>query len=98
MTITRKDIIDQVSESLKGKKRIIADVVNVLFDAMRDQLIDGNRIEIRGFGTLTVKETNAWSNARNPRTGEHIQVPPYRKVRFVPGQLIKGALRTQRGA
>jgi len=98
MAISRKEIVDQVSENLQGEKTTIAKVVDALFETMRQQIIEGNRIEIRGFGTFTVKEMKARPRARNPRTGEQIQVPPRRKIRFVPGKLIKGAFRKQRRA
>ena len=47
------------------------------------------RIEIRGFGAFGVKRAKAKPGARNPRTNELIYVPPYRKVFFRPGKLLR---------
>ena len=71
-------------------------MVDSLFVAMRDSLIQGNRIEIRGFGVFQVKDTRPKPAARNPRTGEIIYVPARRKTHFKPGQLLKEALHKTR--
>ena len=67
-------------------------MVDSLFEAMRDTLIEGNRIEIRGFGVLEVKDTKPKPAARNPRTGEVVYVPARRKTHFKPGKQLKEAL------
>ena len=71
-------------------------MVDSLFVAMRDSLIQGNRIEIRGFGVFQVKDTRPKPAARNPRTGEIIYVPARRKTHFKPGRLLKEALHQTR--
>ena len=96
MTVTRDVMVNQVSEELGMGKQTINAVINALFNTMREHLTDGNRIEVRGFGSFTVKEMKPKPRARNPRTGEKIQVPPRRKVHFKPGKLIKEAIRAQR--
>ena len=59
---------------------------------MRKSLINGGRIEIRGFGVLEVKDTKAKPAASNPRTNEIIYVPARRKTHFKPGILLKEAM------
>ena len=71
-------------------------MVDSLFNAMRDSLIEGNRIEVRGFGVFQVKDTRPKPAARNPRTGEIIYVPARRKTHFKPGRLLKEALHKTR--
>ena len=68
------------------------EVVDTLFKAMRESLIEGDRIEIRGFGVLGVKNTKPKPAARNPRTGEIVYVPARKKSYFKAGVLIKKAL------
>ena len=75
-----------------AKKNLAAQLVDSLFTAMRDSLIECNRIEIRGFGVFQVKDTRPKPAARNPRTGEIIYVPARRKTHFKPGRLLKEAL------
>ena len=95
-TITKKDLALLVSQSTGCKKNLAAKMVDSLFVAMRDSLIKGNRIEIRGFGVFQVKDTRPKPAARNPRTGEIIYVPARRKTHFKPGRLLKEALHQTR--
>ena len=67
-------------------------MVNSLFNIVREQLIEGNRIEVRGFGVLDTKATKPKPAARNPRTGEIVYVPARRKTHFKPGKELKSAL------
>jgi len=97
-TITKKDLALLVSQSTGCKKNLAAKMVDSLFVAMRDSLIQGNRIEIRGFGVFQVKDTRPKPAARNPRTGEIIYVPARRKTHFKPGRLLKEALHQTREA
>jgi len=96
-TITKKDLALLVSQGTGCKKNLAAKMVDSLFVAMRDSLIEGNRIEIRGFGVFQVKDTRPKPAARNPRTGEIIYVPARRKTHFKPGRLLKEALHQTRG-
>ena len=91
-TITKKDLAHQVAESTGTKKQTALDMVDSLFTEMREQLIEGNRIEVRGFGVLETKATKPKPAARNPRTGEVIYVPARRKTHFRPGKELKSAL------
>ena len=92
MTITKKDIALKISDRLGIKKQLAYEIVNTLFDTMRENLSDGDRIEIRGFGVLGIKPTKPKPAARNPRTGEIVYVPARRKSYFKAGVLIKKAL------
>ena len=92
MTTTKKDLALRISERLGVKKQLAYEVVDTLFQAMRESLITGNRIEIRGFGVLGVKNTKPKPAARNPRTGEIVYVPARQKSYFKAGVLIKKAL------
>jgi nucleoid DNA-binding protein len=92
MTTTKKHLALRISEKLGVKKQLAYEVVDTLFKAMRESLIQGNRIEIRGFGVLGVKDTKPKPAARNPRTGEIVYVPARKKSYFKAGVLIKKAL------
>ena len=92
MTTTKKDLALKISDRLGVRKQLAYEVVDTLFKAMRESLIAGNRIEIRGFGVLGIKPTKPKPAARNPRTGEIVYVPARRKSYFKAGVLIKKAL------
>ena len=92
MTTTKRAIALEISDRLGINKQLAYEMVNTLFDIMRENLIDGKRIEIRGFGVLGVKPTKPKPAARNPRTGEIVYVPARRKSYFKAGVRIKKAL------
>ena len=91
-TVTKNDLVRHVSESTGCKNKVAQDAVGALFTVMRENLIEGNRIEVRGFGVLTVRNYKANPAARNPRTGEIIHVPARRKIHFNPALLLKQAM------
>lgn|GEM_PF-47966 len=95
-TVTKKDLARAVADSISCKNNLTLQMVDSLFEAMRETLIEGNRIEIRGFGVLEVKDTKPKPAARNPRTGEVVYVPARRKTHFKPGKQLKEALHSIR--
>jgi len=92
MTTTRKELAMHVARDTGCRKSLAAKMVNSIFAAMRDSIIKGNKIEIRGFGVFQVKNTKAKTAARNPRTGKLIFVPARRKTHFKPGKVINDEL------
>ena len=90
--MTKKDLAHQIAKSTGITQLLALNMVDSLFEAMRETLIEGNRIEVRGFGVLDVKATKPKPAARNPRTGEIVYVPARRKTHFKPGRVLKSAL------
>lgn len=91
-TTTKKELALMVSQETGCKKNLASDMVDTVFEAMRESLMQAQRIEIRGFGVFQVKETRPKPAARNPRTGQVIYVPARRKTHFRPGKLLKEEL------
>ena len=91
-TVTKKELTQKVVEAIGCKNNFALQLVDSLFKEMTERLIQGNRIEVRGFGVLKVKDTKAKPAARNPRTGEIVYVPARRKTHFKPGKLLKEEL------
>jgi len=79
-----KNLADQVAISMDEA----ALVVNTLFDCMKDALMDGRRVEIRGFGSFKIKQYAAYAG-RNPRTGEKVMVSPKCLPFFRAGKELK---------
>ena len=63
-------------------------VVNTFFDCMKEALLQGDRVEIRGFGSFKIKEYGAYAG-RNPRTGEKVEVQPKRLPVVRAGKELK---------
>lgn len=79
--MTKADLVEQVAEAIGPgvTKKDCALVVDAFLNAVKRALANGENIEIRGFGTYKVKRRKA-RMARNPRTGEPVEVPE----RYVP--------------
>ncbi|MFO7818480.1 MAG: HU family DNA-binding protein [Thermodesulfobacteriota bacterium] len=63
-------------------------MVNIFFDSMKEALKNGDRIEIRGFGSFKLKEYEGYEG-RNPRTGEKVQVKPKKLPFFRVGKELR---------
>ena len=91
-TVTKAELARILARDINCTEVLAHKAVDAFFEIMRDALQQGDRIEIRNFGSWTVKATNSRPNARNPRTGEVVVVPARRKARFKPGRIIREAL------
>ncbi|MEP6925965.1 MAG: HU family DNA-binding protein [Pyrinomonadaceae bacterium] len=79
------DIVNRLSNETGVPKQKAEQVVESLFNAMKDSLANGQRIELRGFGVFTVKPRKR-GIGRNPRTGEEVAIPLGKTIRFKPGK------------
>ena len=87
--MTKSGLIQAVTERMPHlSARDVEIVVNTLFDAMTNALKVGDRIEIRGFGSFSVRHRRE-RMGRNPKTGESIAVPPKRVPFFTVGHELK---------
>lgn len=85
----RSELIEQLAAQKGISTKRAEQVVSEIFDAMGEALIAGERIELRGFGTFTVKEYGAYQG-RNPKTGHAIDVKPKKLPFFKVGRELKG--------
>lgn len=86
--MTKSDLIEKVAAQLnlpKGKAELI---INCIFDSMEEALKQGQRIEIRGFGSFEIRKYKAYEG-RNPRTGDPVGVNPKRLPFFKVGKELK---------
>ena len=91
-TVTKADLVKTIAAEFGYSKTEARASVDAFFEALSDAIIEGHRIEARGFGAFTVKQANAKAGARNPKTGEKVYVPARRKVAFKPGRILREAL------
>ena len=73
--MTKSELIDEVADRRRLPRRTAEEVVNIIFDHMRDALCEGARIEIRGFGTFKTRYYDGYTG-RNPKTASTIEVAP----------------------
>jgi integration host factor subunit beta len=87
--MTKSQLIDAIHEKSTGLTKLqVAEVVDAMIEAMTTALAHGGKVEIRGFGNFTVRQRAA-RKARNPRTGEVVEVPAKRVPHFKPSNELK---------
>lgn len=87
-TISKKEIVKTVSERHGLTTTQTGQIVQVFMDQIIDELSRGNRIEFREFGIFELKRRKP-RTARNPKTGDSVQVPEKTVVSFKPGKVMK---------
>jgi nucleoid DNA-binding protein len=90
--VTKKEIVKQISDKLGLTQLKTKEIVQFTFDAIVDTLLTEKRIELRNFGVFEVKRRKA-RKARNPRTGEKVDVGPKNVVTFKPGKEMEERIR-----
>ena len=88
MPITKSELIDQVADKLRLPKARAEQIVDTIFDSMVNALKQGDGIEIRGFGSFTVREYKGYEG-RNPRTCEAVKVQQKRLPFFKVGKELR---------
>jgi nucleoid DNA-binding protein len=83
--VTKKEIVKAISEEIGLTQLKTKEIVQKTFDAIVDTLVQERRIELRNFGVFEVKKRAA-RKARNPRTGERVDVAEKYVVTFKPGK------------
>jgi integration host factor subunit beta len=86
--MTKADLIAAIAEKLKVPWARAEVLVDQMFEAMVEALKRGEGIEIRGFGSFTIRQYKAYEG-RNPRTGETVQVKPKRLAFFKVGKELR---------
>jgi integration host factor subunit beta len=92
-TITKKDLIDRISDATQAKRVVVKRIVQQFLDEVVAELASDNRLEFRDFGVFETRTRTA-RIAQNPKTLERVQVPAKRSVKFKMGRLLKEKLAT----
>ena len=90
--MTKKQIVQMISDKTGLTQLQTKDIVDLTFEAIVNTLLEEGRIELRNFGVFEVKQRKA-RKARNPRTGEKVDVPPKNVVTFKPGKEMEEKVR-----
>ncbi|MDH5442031.1 MAG: HU family DNA-binding protein [Candidatus Nomurabacteria bacterium] len=84
----KADIIDMVHTELEGTKAQADRVVNMIFDTIGDEMAKGSEVDIAGFGKMIGQHKPA-RTARNPKTGEPVQVAAKIAPKFKASKTLK---------
>ena len=83
--MNKADLIKVIADKENLTAVKASEIVNLIFDGFKKALIEGDRIEIRGFGSLVIRDYGTYTG-RNPKTGKEIQVKPKRLPYFKVGK------------
>ena len=92
--MNKDNLIKKLSEKIKIQPRAAKAIVDNIFDAMKESLERGERIEIRGFGSFVMRQYGGYKG-RNPKTGEIVYVPPKKLPYFKVGKELKDLVNKQ---
>ncbi len=90
-TMTKADIVDRVYDRIGFSKKEASELVELIFESLKEVLQNGEKIKISGFGTFVVRG-NHERVGRNPQSGVQISISARRVVNFKPSQVLRAML------
>lgn len=91
--MTKAELVEEVAKTTQLTKKHAELIVNTVFESIVTSLKDGDKIELRGFGSFRIRNRGP-RIGRNPKTGDRVDVPPKRIPYFKPGKELKELLNT----
>ena len=92
MTLTKSDIVEDLNNEIGLNKREAKELVDMLFNDIKDLLSEGHEVKISGFGNFQLRNKSS-RPGRNPRTGEDVEITARRVVTFKSGQKLKESVK-----
>ncbi len=89
--MTKADLVETIYEKIGFSRKESAEIVDLVFDLMKETLENGEKIKISGFGNFLVRQKRS-RKGRNPQTGEEIEISARRVLTFKPSQVLRKAL------
>ncbi len=87
--MTKSVLIEKIAEKVDGlSKKQTEVVVETIFESIKESLAKGGKVEIRGFGNFRLRSRKA-RKARNPKTGDSVDVPPKKVPYFKVGKELR---------
>jgi len=92
--MTKAELVEKVANTTQLTKKHAELIVNTVFESIVQSLKEGEKIELRGFGSFRIRDRGA-RIGRNPKTGDRVAVPPKRIPYFKPGKELKDLLNSE---
>ncbi|MBI2645768.1 MAG: integration host factor subunit alpha [Deltaproteobacteria bacterium] len=93
--MTKADLIENVYEKVGFSKKDSSDLVELIFDMLKESLSQSEKIKISGFGNFIVRQKRS-RKGRNPQTGETIEISARKVLTFRPSHVLKAQLNPNR--
>src|SRR5438445_4506237 len=88
MTMTKADIVERIYEKVGFSKKEATEVVEAIFELLKERLEQGEKVKVSGFGNFVVNEKRP-RKGRNPQTGQEIVISGRRVLTFKASQVLK---------
>jgi integration host factor subunit beta len=95
--MTKAELVEDVARAAELTKKDAERLVEIVFESIIDTLNQGEKIELRGFGSFRVRERGA-RRGRNPKTGDPVDIPAKRVPYFKPGKELKELINEETAA
>ena len=93
--MTKADIVEQIYEQVGFSKKESAELVDLVFELMKETLGRGEKIKVSGFGNFVLRDKRK-RQGRNPQTGDPIEITQRRVLNFKASQILKQVLNQER--
>jgi integration host factor subunit alpha len=90
-TLTKAELIDSVYEKVGFSKKEAADLVELIFESIKEELCKGDSIKISGFGKFRVRQKKA-RMGRNPQTGQAMEISARKVLTFTPSRILRDGI------
>jgi len=86
--MTKAELVDNVADKVNLTKKQTEIIVNILFNSITEALSDGDKVELRGFGSFRIRARNP-REGRNPKTGDTVHIPAKKVPFFKAGKELR---------
>ena len=86
--MTKAELVEKVANQIKLTKKQTEIIVNTVFQSITNSLAEGEKVELRGFGSFRIRERNS-RVGRNPKSGEKVEVPAKKVPFFKAGKELR---------
>jgi integration host factor subunit beta len=86
--MTKAELVEKVADKIQLTKKQTEAVVNILLNCITEALSEGDKVELRGFGSFRIRSRNP-REGRNPKTGDTVQIPAKRVPFFKAGKDLR---------
>jgi len=93
--MTKADLVEVIFEKVGLSKKEAQNIVEIIFDTIKESFVEGESVKISGFGTFNVRQKRS-RRGRNPKTGEELEITPRKVLTFRASNQMKSAIEKQR--
>jgi integration host factor subunit alpha len=89
--MTKADLVEAIFEKIGLSKKEGLEIIELIFDTMKQSFVEGESVKLSGFGTFNVRKKNA-RRGRNPKTGEDLEITPRKTITFRASNQLKSVI------